>query len=282
MITSGIYLGTIQEVYPPSHELNPTGGYQYVYEVAIVTDLVAYLPVKCVKMDSIGGLYNYDDIILSTGQQVYVGFPFKGDTSLGIILGSSRQEETNQDEEGPIRWKKRLNQINESVSFEGVWKIGHVSEPIPTQTFLGPNITLDKDVLLIDDGGVDGSGNNSQSVEVDARNRTIKINSGEWTLQAESGVTINVSAGDVNVSCLNAKVEAKQSVNVKASAGPVSVESGSNVSVKANGQASIEATQVLLNSKGLPLDGVLTTKTQPTCYVTGIPFRGSTKVLAGE
>ena len=281
MLNSGIYVGTIQDVYPPGHDQNDTQGYQYVYEVAVFTEMFAYLPVRCVRLDPIGGLFNYDDLILTVGQQVFLGFPFE-DSSKGVILGSSRQEEESQEEEGLIRWKRRLNEIDNSISSEGVWKLGHVSITPPLNTkFYGPSVIIDKDTLLIDDGGVNGDQVSPQSIEIDARNRTIKINSGEWTLQAESGVTINVSAGDVNVSCLNASVDAKQQATVKAGTN-VSVEAGGNAKVTAGGNASIEGSQVFLNSKGLPLDGVITTKTQPTCYVTGIPFKGSTTVLAGE
>ena len=280
MLNSGVYVGTIQEVYPPGHNLNETRGYQYMYEVAVVTELSAFLPVKCVRVDPIGGEFNYDDLILVVGQQVFLGFPFE-DSTRGVILGSSRQVDEDQEVDGDVRWKRRLNEIDQSISFDGVWKLGHKSTSLLGAEFYGPSITVSKDILLIDDGGVNGDQTSPQTVEVDARNRTIKINSGEWTLQAESGVTINVSAGDVSVSCLNASVDAKQEATVKAGTN-VSVDAGANAKVTAGGNAAIEGSQVFLNSKGLPLDGVITTKTQPTCYVTGIPFKGSTTVLAGE
>lgn len=278
MITSGIYLGTITEVFPPSHSFNDSEGYQYVYEVVVATDMYSYLPVRCVKMDlGCGGIYNYDDLILNVGQVVYIGFPFL-DTARGVILGGKRSEPSPQEEDGAIRAKRRFNEINQSISFKGVWKLEHLSKLIP----VGPSITLDKDKILINDGGISGQSGDStaQSIEIDARNNTIKINSGEWTIQATKGVTINVTAGDVKVSCINATVDAKQNAKVTAKMN-VDVEAGVNATVKAKVNATVEATQILLNSKGLPLDGVITTTTQPACYVTGIPFRGSLSVLAG-
>lgn len=279
MITSGIYLGTITEVFPPSHSFNDSDGYQYVYEVVVATDMYSYLPVRCVRMDQGGGgIYNYDDLILHVGQVVYIGFPFI-DTARAVILGGKRTEPSPQEEDGVIRAKKRFNEINQSISFKGVWKIEHSSALFP----VGPSITLDKDKILINDGGVSGQANDStsQSVEIDARNNTIKIKSGDWTIQATKGVTINVSAGDVKVSCINAVVDAKQNAKVTAKMN-VDVEAGVNATVKAKVKATVEAKQILLNSKGLPLDGVITTSTQPSCYVTGIPFRGSGSVLAGS
>jgi hypothetical protein len=115
MINSGIYVGTISAVYPPSHALNSDHKYQYVYEVVVSTDLYAYLPVRCIRMDpGGGGIYNYDDLIFTTGQQVFIGFPFK-DTSVAVILGGKREEPSPQTEEGTIRWKRRMNEINQSI-----------------------------------------------------------------------------------------------------------------------------------------------------------------------
>jgi len=279
MITSGIYLGTITEAYNPEHESNESAGYQYIYEVVVATDKFSYLPVRCVKMDAMaGGVFNYEDIILGVGQQVFIAFPFS-DTSRGVILGGSREEAESQfiDEGSGIRWKMRFNEIDQSISYKGVWTLGHVSK----NKTKGPSYYLDDKSILIDDGGVSGDGSESQFIKLDAENNKIEISSGEWTVTVAKGATLNVD-GDVNLTCDNAVVDAKSSVSVKTKAADVSIESGVNINIKAKGVANVEATQIRHNSNGVPLDGVLTMTTQPTCYVTGIPFKGSTTVLAGK
>lgn len=277
MINSGVYVGTIVDVLPPSHPLNDSKGYQYIYEVAVATEKYAYLPVWCIRMDITGGgVFNFEDVILGKGNQVFMAFPFE-DTSKGVILGGPREETNPVKEEGLIRWEKRFNEISQSISFDGVWKLQYKTEVLTS----GPSMTLSKDTILIDDGGPTATGIDSQYIEVDPKNKTIKIKSGEWTLEAKTGVTINVASGDVSINCVNTSISSRQSIDVKAASGDVSVE-GLNVNVKAKKQAVVEGTQILLNSKMNPLNGVITTTTQPTCYVTGIPFRGSTTVLAGS
>jgi len=281
MITSGIYFGTITAVYEPKLGVNETDSseYQYIYEVVVATEQYAYLPVRCTRMDPVGGgQFNYDDIIFTVGQGVFVGFPFN-DTSRGVIIGGRREHADAQAIDGAIRWMRRFNEINQSISNNGIWKLQHISATYTN----GPSMILNQDQILFNDGGPTGQPGDdlAQSIEIDARNNTITVNSGEWTLNSRQGVTINVTAGDVNVNCINSSLTARQAVNVKAETGDVNVE-GLNANVTAQIRAKVDAKQILLNSNGNPLEGVMTTLTQPTCYVTGIPFRGSTTVKAGS
>jgi hypothetical protein len=61
--------------------------------------------------------------------------------------------------------------------------------------------------------------------------------------------------------------------------GDASIKAQGNVTVEAGGNADVKAENVTLAGED---GGVLTTATQPTCYVTGIPFKGSGKVKAGS
>ncbi|RLC08540.1 MAG: hypothetical protein DRI57_23790 [Deltaproteobacteria bacterium] len=276
-IASGLFVGTIQEVYPPSHELNDSQGIQYVYEVWVATEKQAILPVRCTRMDPYGGgLHQFDDLILVAGEQVIMGFPF-ATTTHGIILGGTRQHTEVQSEDGIMRWKNRMNEIERSISFEGLWKVQHVSESSPN----GPSVSLNKDIFLINDGGPNGDADaeKSQFIEIDIPNNTIKIKAGEWTIDVDRGVTLNISDGDININCINAKVSAKEKVDIKSSSGNVTVDAGKDVTVKAKGKATVEANTVAIGPKGVA-GGIITTLTQPVCYVTGIPFQGSKTVTA--
>jgi len=279
MINSGIYIGTITEVYEPGNPLNDSQDYQYLYEVVVATDKYAYLPVKSSRMDPLGGgLYNYDDVIFAVGQQVFLGFPFS-DTSRAVILGGRRQEPDPQEVEGGIRWKRRFNEINQSISFNGVYQVQHSSLAFSN----GPLIELSKDGILINDGGPSRQQGDplAQFIEIDSVSNTININSGNWTLKAKTGVTINVLAGDVDINCLSANISAKKSVDVSTTIGTINISAGISCDITAKGKASVKAPILLLNSTGNPLDGVITTTTQPVCYITGLPFNGSKTVFAG-
>lgn len=273
MSIGGITFGTILEVYPPNHK-NNISKFQYEYLVSCANELQSSVESQCVKADMFtGGIFNYSDVTLGVGYTVFVAFPL-GDTSTGVIMGCSRKEASVMPEEGGIRHKQRFNDIESYINHAGEWGIGYVSADIP----VGPNVKLTKDDYTISDGGTAGDGSDAQSVLIDRVGGKITINSGDWDLTVNRQANINVT-GDLNISCANAKVESKGDVEVKAT--NAKVDAKLNVEVKAGIQAKVNAKFVKLNADGIA-GQVLTTATQPVCYVTGIPFIGSFSVLAGS
>ena len=272
---SGIYFGTIVEVLPPGDPKN-RGEYQYEYMVEVAMPLYANLPTRCIRMDPCGGgLYNYDDIILGTGYMVFVAFPMQ-DHSVGLILGGARKHSDKQRVDGALRAERRFNEILQGVSQDGTWSVKHESTVIP----VGPSLTVGNGLIEMKDGGVTGTGLLEQSISIDRLTNTISINAGTWNVDAKAAATINV-IGNCNISCLNATVDAKLNANINAT--NVNVKAKLNAKVEANLIASIKGQFVHLNASVPGIIGqVITTATQPTCYITGIPFQGSKSVFAGD
>jgi hypothetical protein len=270
----GVQFGIIQEVFPPSHKEN-IGKYQYEYTVDVKASQHSTVPSRCVRIDpSGGGLFSYDDIVLTVGSTVFIAFP-GGNTTVGIILGGSRKASTPQEETGKHNYKNRFNQINQIITDAGDYMLQHSS----TAVSKGPNINLNRDKIKIDDGGVAGTGAASQMVEFDRLGNTITVKAGTLNINVLKGATINVTGGDVTIDCINATVTAKKDVSV--SGLNINLESKVKALLDAKLEASIKAQIIKLNGDGVP-GQVITTLTQPTCYVTGIPFIGSKTVLAGS
>jgi phage gp45-like len=270
----GTYFGTVDEVLAPNNKKN-TSKYQYEYIVNVKGDRYAIVPVRCMMMDSSGGgLYNYGETILTVGAMVFVTFP-GGDTSVGVIIGAARKFQEKQEiSEKGSRFKKRFNEIDNIIDTKGKWSVGHTSVAVPT----GPKVELDRDSIKINDGGMLGTGIDAQSVEIDRKSKKITIKAGEWTLDVSKNATINI-IGNAKISCLNATIDAK--MNVKVSATNAEVTAKNKVTVDAKREVSVKARTIKLNADTMPGD-VLTSLTQPSCYVTGIPFVGSQTVKAGS
>lgn len=271
----GVYFGTVREVWPPSSGQNQSK-FQYEYQVDVIAPPYATLPVRCVRVDpTCGSLLNYDDVILEAGFFVFVMFPM-GDLSAGIIIGGARKNPNPQEEpDGYTRWKRVFRWIQQSINSSGDYTMQHISEKFKA----GPSFFLNSSFIKFDDGGPAGDGKDSQNLIFDRENKKLTIKAGTWDVEVESGATINVTGGDITVNCENAKLNARKNVNVKSV--DATVKASGNITATAGGQAKVKAMHVLLNSELNPLNGIITTKTQPTCYITGIPFKGSKTVLAG-
>jgi len=83
-------------------------------------------------------------------------------------------------------------------------------------------------------------------------------------LRKESGFTVEIGAGD--------NVTIKKAVNIM-------IENSGNTEIKTDGNVKLDAAGTVELGKGAN-GGVLTVITQPACFVTGAPFRGSQTVKA--
>jgi hypothetical protein len=251
----GFYLGTIEETIYPEDPRNTTK-YQIQYIVNLTIESYSQTRVLCIVQDRFGGLDDFEDITLRAGIMVFVQFP-RGDPSIGVITGCPRRYTKNQSLANGRYWKKRFNKITQSVDQQTNWKVEHD---------LGNYITITPTQIIIDDGKlnkftIDQTGKitvDSGDLEINVKKNANITIVGDCTIKAKK---VDLTAKDVNVTCkkLDATV-------------------AGDASITAAKEVSITGSQIKLNGE---IGDVLTTASQPTCYVTGIPFMGSQTVKAG-
>ena len=256
------YTAIIEKVIPPGADGDLSHGYQYQYQVLVNGDQWSAFRAMCVRMDQSAGRDYTEESILSSGLRVFVMFPC-GSKSLGIILGCARQYLTPQDPGRGKYWARRFNLITETIEKDNTWQLKHD---------LGPFIKVEGRKVTVSD-----SYGNEVIVNAGtpAGGGSVDVNAGALNVTVKGDITVNAT-GDVNVKASNATVTA-QNVEVKATSVKATV--AGDVSLTATGNVDVKATSVNLNQV---LGGeVLTTLSQPTCYVTGIPFVGVPTVKAG-
>lgn len=267
---NGLFFGSVSEVIPPDDNRN-TNKSQYEYEVILTGNLYSQMYVRCIAMDPFGGgELNADDIILDTGSRVFLMFP-RNDPQMGVIMGGSRQRNTPQKTEGVgPRRLTRFNEVQQEITADGEYELSiradEDSDPEAELKVTREAITLDTHPLI-----------GNTSVKLDRENKTITIKTKDMVIELEGNKTLNV-VGDASI-----KVGGKADITI---AGDASIKAKKLVAefiqeaeIKAAQKVSVDALEVNLAGK----EGqILTTATQPTCYVTGIPFKGSLKVKAGS
>lgn len=264
---SGMFFGTITEVFPPDSEQNKSG-YQYEYQVSVIGHLYSTVPVRAIVMDTFPHLYNSEERTLDKGSKVFLMFP-KNDPAYGVIIGGSRSRPETMKTTKRSVYRNRINETEYEVGDEGELSLrlrDKADGPIGAEL----ELTKQKITLYMDKEAEDNG------IEINKLTKKITIKTGEWEVTTERGVTLNVGG------------DAKVTVSGKAEliAGDVSVKSKSlkatvagNAEVTVAGKLKAKAQFIELNGE---VGGVLTTETQPTCYVTGIPFVGSMTVKAGR
>lgn len=267
----GLYFGTIDAVYDTKNDLN-VGKYQYEYRVIVTADLYSQIPVKCVRADPNFGNFNgYDDQTLEVGYRVFVMFP-NGDPTVGVIISGSRFHPTPHTDEGVFkRW--RFGPIQQGVNKNGRWEVHH--RPFANGP-KGPNIYMDENGIFLGDQGLLGDA--QDFIKIDWPNKTITINAASgFTVQCKDA---NITAiGKVDLTCID--LEAKIAQSAKISALKLEATIATEAKIEVFGVANIKGQIIKLNGD-LAGGGVLTMTSQPTCYITGIPFVGSTTVIAGK
>lgn len=253
----GMFFGTIDQVLSPSHPFN-VSKYQYEYIVLVTCDLYSQMQVRCIAMDPFGSFNGYQDTVFDTGHRVFVMFP-KGDRTLGVILGGSRFYGPATDVNLGLHLKRRFNEIEESFTKKGAYTV--VSDDGPSLQLTKTNISLD------DDSG--------EKIVLDKTAKKITIECKDWQVEVKGSCTINV-AGPANISAAEANIMIEGKADIKT--GEASIDASGSVAVKAGGTVKVDGSVVKLNG-GTGM--ILTTMTQPRCYVTGVPFIGTPTVKAG-
>src|SRR5271157_1226651 len=103
---NGIYVGTIEKVYPPN-DINNSNKYQYEYSLLVTGDNFSTIPCNhCIKSDDDGFNDDYEDKVLKPGASVLVAFPRIG-SGAGIIMGAVRGYTTAMNPSLGNYWRKR-------------------------------------------------------------------------------------------------------------------------------------------------------------------------------
>ena len=259
-----IYLGIIDKVIPPGDPSNTTQFFQYQYSVLVTGDYQAIFPVICSVMSPVAGRDKVEESILSTGLRVFVVFPSGGSPACGLIIGCARQYIKPQDITRGKYWERRYNLITETIASDNTWQVKHdlgmfmkVEGQKITVSDLGGNS------VVINAGLPGGLAGGSIDVNCNALNITVK---GDASIKATGAVS--VIAKDVSVKATTVDVK---SISMTATV-------LKDVSLTA-GTVDVQAVSINLNSYTGGM--VLTTMSQPVCYVTGIPFVGTPLVKAG-
>lgn len=186
---------------------------KYVVEVF---DKTNQIPVLCVRLDRVGGAYNYEEYThvsnpvdhknlssgskyaVRTGDVVLVAFA-NGDSREGFILGGirhpSRSEKVGKN--SGQAYASEFNGINTSINSDGEWKLtfrgvptnfSKLSNPstgadVPSPTY---DDTVGTSYMLFDKTGswtlTDSAQSKPQSIKVDKPNGKITIVSGDVTI----------------------------------------------------------------------------------------------------
>jgi len=265
----GLFFGTISEVFAPDDERNSNKS-QYEYEVILTAELYSQMYVRCIKLDIMGGAqYHADDVILDKGYRVFLMFP-RGDSQMGVILGGSRQIETPQKTEGDgPRRLTRFNELEQEITSEGDYslKIKQTEDADPDA-----ELTITNKQIVLDTHPAE----EACSIKMDRETQTMTISTKDMIVEITGQNTINVK-GDVTLTTEGTvNITAKGDCKVDAKSLEAKVD---NAKITASQKVDVKAQTIeLAGAEGQ----VLTTATQPTCYVTGAPFKGSTKVKAGS
>ncbi len=263
----GMYFGTIEQVFPPDHELNKSK-YQYEYQVLMIGDNYATVPVRAIVMDRIDTIYNSEEIILDKGSKVFLSFP-RCDSSFGVIVGGSRTRPEKVKTTKRAVYRNRINETEYEVGDDGELTLRLRDQPDGP---IGPEVELTKQkVTIFADKELGDNG-----IIIDRLLRKITIQTGEWEVTTQQNASLTI-AGDANITVAGKAniVAGDTSITTK----KLTAKVAGNASVTVAGKLTAKAQFIELNGE---VGGVITTETQPACYVTGIPFVGSLTVKAGR
>jgi hypothetical protein len=243
---------------PPDHPEN-YNKIQYEYMVLATMQNYAKVPLNhAIVADEFGAADNFNDRVLQYGQRVIVMCPM-GNLQSPIILSCLRNTPKTTDSALGLHWRRRFNKVEQIIDKDFNYMVKSDS---------GPNLKINTNKIVLDDG----SGDN---ITIDKDNKIITINCKDFTAKISGNASIEVG-GSATVKAESADVTVSGKCTVKAGSLDATVDG--EAKVKAGGDVNIDGSTIKLNGS---IGKVLTDMTQPRCYITGIPFIGSTKVKAG-
>lgn len=249
-----ICLGKIEEVYEPKNPKN-LSKHHYEYLVSLFVGNVSKSPVRCVGMDGFGHFYDNSDTVFSVQSYVYIFF-INGDCSAGVILGAPRKFHQ------PMR-----PEVYKTIRFNSIavnWLQKKCFQIISDD---GPQFLLDSNTIKLDDS--------NNTIELNKTKKTITLQCDDWRVIVRRSAKIEVTE-KAEILAKNADIVVKDKVNLKCKDAFVEMSGSGKIIAKKN--VEVQGQNILLNGGS---GNVLTTLSQPTCYVTGAPFKGSSTVKAG-
>jgi hypothetical protein len=246
------YFGMIDEVYPPNDVRNYSK-YQYEYQVLIIAEDYASIPVRCIREDRYGSRDNFEDIILDVATKVMVMFP-RGDKSMGIIQHGTRAYVAPQNPALGIYWMNRFNKVVRGIDQNGNYSVTSDS---------GPTLQVNTSTIVLDD-------TTGESIVIDKAAQTITIKANTWSV---------TTVGDANI-----QVGGKAAIQVTGDAdlnvtGNLTAECA-DLTVKSSGDAKVTANSVSIQGES---GMVLTTETDPVIdSIFGEPTMGVPTFKAGQ
>lgn len=289
----GVYIGTVEAVYPPNHKLN-VSRYQYEYKVLVTLDgSFSQIPVNnCIRSDANGFLDNYEDQLLLPSSVVLVAFP-NGSTSYAVILGAIR----NHTSPAPViadsqqQWKKRYNRfeltVDKDYNFTAKSDSGPFAQVKVDKVILddsvGEQVILDKAnktlTLNCKEFVVNVKGNANIVIDNDA-NITIKKNA---TIKVNENANITVDK-NVTLKCKNLEATVQEAAKIKCKELTADVSGSAKIkckelSAEAALTAKIKALSISLNGSS---GAILTDTLNPLIdLITGVPSIGVPTVRSG-
>lgn len=252
-----IFHGVIDRIVPPN---NPANRSRTTYEYDVLIDYhngSTALLEGVQYLDSSGSGDDYRDKTFMVGQRVIVICP-KQDLFDAYIIGGPRSASKATDIRKAHHYLDRFNEIETFIDNLGGWHV---------KSDLGPNINVEREKITLDASSGD-------IITIDRVNRQINIETNRWNVVVKGDANIQVQ-GQAQVSANNITATARNNVSI----------SSKNATINASKEAVIKTKSAKIDANKVSIAGeqgqVITTKTQPACYVTGIPFVGSTKVKAG-
>ena len=260
---TGFYFGTIEDVIFPT-DPRSASKYQVEYIVSVIVgDTFSSMEARCVIMDEFGSPKDYNDKRLEPGYKVFVAFP-RGDRTFGVIIGGTRFWPKAQTDKGRTA-ERRYREFTVTHADDGSYTM---------KSDAGPNLKIEKNKITIDDS-------NGDTVVFDKEKRSISVTAKDSSITmrdpdgGDATMKVNV-AGPVSINAKSAKVTIEGAATVTAK--EATINTSGDTKVKASGKVSVDGKTVELNGA---TGDVMTTETQPFCFVSGLPYVGSKTVKAG-
>jgi hypothetical protein len=237
-----VYYGIIEASYPPDSPQNQNKN-EYEYTVSIEYENASVVPVEhVVRSDEFGAFDDHNSVTLLTGQRVIVLCP-RARIMSAIIIGAIRCYSKPMDSSKGHYWLRRFNQIENEITEGGKWKL---------RSDNGPFMELWRKRIILDNSL-------GESITLDGDSNTLQINARSLNIVV-NGNAVMTASGNTTINAAEANINATGNANIKCKIAKIDADKAE-----------------ICGAEG----EVITTKTQPTCYVTGIPFVGSKKVKAG-
>lgn len=235
-------VGSIVDVIPPNDSKSRSKA-QYEYVVSAIGEMNTHRQLYCICQDKFGADDEYEIFTMKKGQRVLVEC-IQGYGESGVIVGAvAKQDKKKISSSLGHFYEWRFSKFTKAIDKDGTYSLTQDS---------GPAVKVKRDSIVIQD-------NTGEQITIDQLKKTITIEDGSG-----NSIVINRLTGKITLSAKQMSLEATGNINLKTTVGTVSVD----------------ARTVYLNSS-IAGGNVLTSLTNPSDIITGIPFLGNRTVKVG-